>query len=84
MLHLIKSNDYPKSYGSNVVTIIPSCYSSQIKSGFSDILEGYSDANWISDSDEIKSINGYVFTLGGDTVASKLIKQLIIVKSTME
>ena len=33
--------------------------------GFPVVLEGYSDANWISDSDETKSTSGYVFTLGG-------------------
>ena len=27
---------------------------------FPTVLEGYSDANWISDSDEIKSTSGYV------------------------
>ena len=31
-------------------------------SGFLAVLEGYNDANWISDSDEIKSTSGYVFT----------------------
>ena len=36
---------------------------------FPAVLEGYSDANWISDSDETKSTSGYVFTLGGGTVA---------------
>ena len=40
-------------------------------SGFPAVLEGYNDANWISDSDEIKSTSGYVFTLGGGVVASK-------------
>ena len=33
------------------------------------MLEGYNDANWISDSDEIKSTSGYVFTLQGGVVA---------------
>jgi hypothetical protein len=37
-------------------------------SGFPAVLEGYSDANWISDSDETKSTSGYVFTLGGGAV----------------
>ena len=53
-------------------------------SGFPAVLEGYSDANWISDSDEIKSTSGYVFTLGGDAVAWKSTKQSIIARSTME
>jgi len=34
-------------------------------SGFSTMLEGYNDANWISDLDETKSTSGYVFTLRG-------------------
>jgi len=33
-------------------------------SGFSVVLEGYNDANWISDSDETKSTSGYVLHLG--------------------
>ena len=38
-------------------------------SGFTTMLEEYNDANWISDSDKIKSTSGYVFTLGGGGVA---------------
>jgi hypothetical protein len=33
------------------------------------VLEGYSDANWISDADELKDTSGYVFTLGGGAVS---------------
>ena len=29
------------------------------------VLEGYCDANWISDNDKTNSTNGYIFTLGG-------------------
>jgi hypothetical protein len=29
------------------------------------VLEGYSDANWISDIDQIYATSGYVFTFGG-------------------
>lgn len=36
---------------------------------FPTVIEGYCDANWISDSDEIKSTNGYVFTLGSGAVS---------------
>ena len=53
-------------------------------SGFPAVLEGYSNANWISDSDEIKSTSGYVFTLGGGGVAWKSSKQTLIATSTME
>ena len=38
-------------------------------SGFPAILEGYTNANWISDSDEIKSTSGYIFILGGNVVS---------------
>ena len=34
------------------------CYS-----GFPNVLERFDDANWISDSDEMKSTSGNVFTL---------------------
>jgi hypothetical protein len=33
------------------------------------VLEGYSDANWISDADEFYATSGYVFLLGGDTIS---------------
>ena len=36
---------------------------------YSPVLEGYSDANWSADSEESKSISGYVFTLGGASVS---------------
>jgi hypothetical protein len=48
------------------------------------ILEGYSDANWISDTNDTKSTSGYVFTLGGAAVSWKSSKQTCIAKSTME
>ena len=35
------------------------------------VLEGYNDANWISDTKDSKSTSGYVFTLGDATVAWK-------------
>ena len=53
-------------------------------SGFPVVLEGYNDASWISDLDEIKSTSGYVFTLGGGVVAWKSSKQTLIATSTME
>ena len=53
-------------------------------SGFPAVLGGYGDAKWISDSDEIKSTSGYVFTLGGGVVAQKSSKQTLIATSTME
>jgi hypothetical protein len=37
--------------------------------GYPRVLEGYSDSNWISNTDEIKATSGYVFTLGGGAVS---------------
>jgi hypothetical protein len=48
------------------------------------ILEGYCDANWISDADEIYATSEYVFSLDGDTVSWKSCKQTILTRSTME
>ena len=48
------------------------------------MLEGFSDANWITDSMEIKLTSGYVFTLGGAAVLWKSSKQTCIARSTME
>jgi hypothetical protein len=47
------------------------------------VLEGYSDAKWISDIDQIYATSGYVFTLGGDAVSCRS-KQIILTKSSME
>ena len=52
--------------------------------GFLIILEGYSNANQISNLDETKSTSGYVFTFGGGAVAWRLAKQTIIARSAME
>ncbi|KAK6160828.1 hypothetical protein DH2020_004209 [Rehmannia glutinosa] len=48
------------------------------------VLEGYTDANWISDSKDSHSTSGYVFTIGGDAVSWKSTKQMFIAQSTME
>lgn len=48
------------------------------------VLEGYCDANWISDTNETKSTSGYVFTLAGGAVSWKSTKQTCIARSTME
>ena len=52
--------------------------------GYPSVLEGYCDANWISDADEMKATMGYVFTLGGGAVSWKSCKQTILTRSTME
>ncbi|GKA11389.1 hypothetical protein Tco_0690935 [Tanacetum coccineum] len=48
------------------------------------VIEGYSDANWISDMKDSRSTSGYVFTLGGATISWKSSKQTVIAKSMME
>ncbi|CAM8903390.1 unnamed protein product [Rhodiola kirilowii] len=45
------------------------------------VIEGYTDASWISDS---KATSGYVFTLGGAAISWKSSKQTLITQSTME
>lgn len=32
-------------------------------------LEGYCDANWVTDNDEVSFASGYVFTLGGCAIS---------------
>ncbi|KAB2595479.1 DNA polymerase zeta catalytic subunit-like [Pyrus ussuriensis x Pyrus communis] len=49
-----------------------------------EVLEGYSDANWILGSTDSKSTSGYVFTLGRAVVSWKSSKQTCIARSTME
>jgi hypothetical protein len=53
-------------------------------SGFPIVLEEYSDANWISDLDELYATSGYVFTLGGAAISWRSCKQTILMRSTME
>ncbi|GAB2288019.1 hypothetical protein Dimus_037974 [Dionaea muscipula] len=53
-------------------------------SRYPSVIEGYSDANWISDIKDSKSTSGYVFTLGGATISWKSSKQTCIAHSTME
>jgi len=48
------------------------------------VLEGYCDANWISDVDQLYATSGYVFLFGGGAVSWKSCKQTILMKSTME
>jgi hypothetical protein len=48
------------------------------------VLEGYNDANWISDVDELYVTSGYVFTLDGVVVSWRLCKQTILTRSSME
>jgi RecG-like helicase len=47
-------------------------------------LEGYCDANWISDADEIYATSGYVFSLGGGAISWKSCRQTIITMTTMK
>ena len=47
-------------------------------------LKDTSDANWIADSDELKSTRGYVFNLGGAAVSWNSFKQTCITRSTMK
>ena len=37
--------------------------------GYLKVLEGYCDANWISDADELYATSGYMFSLGGGVVS---------------
>ena len=52
--------------------------------GYPVILEGYRDANWISNADYVKPTSGYVFTLVGRPVSRKSSKKTCIVRSNME
>ena len=53
-------------------------------SGFPAMLEGYNDANWISNSDETKFTSGYVFTLSGGAITWRSARQTIIARSTIK
>ena len=51
---------------------------------FPTILEGYCDANWVMDNDEINSTSGHVFWLEGGAISWKSTKQTCIARSTMK
>lgn len=48
------------------------------------VLEGFSDANWNTLSDDSKATSGYVFTIAGGAVSWRSKKQTFIAQSTME
>ena len=53
-------------------------------SKFPAVMEGYTDARWISSVGDNKSTTGRVFTLGGGAISWKSKKQTLITHSTME
>ena len=53
-------------------------------SEFLAVLEGYSDANWITNVSDNKSTSGWIFTLSGGAISWTSKKQTCISHSTME
>ena len=51
---------------------------------FSVVLEGFSDADWNTLSDDSKATSGYIFCIAGGAVSWKSKKQTILAQSTME
>jgi len=47
------------------------------------VLEGYTDASWITDNDDHKSTSGWIFTLAGGAISWGSKKQTLITNSTM-
>ena len=47
------------------------------------VLEGYTDAGWITDSEDHSSTSGWIFTLGGGAISRVSKKQTCISDSTM-
>ncbi|GJY10360.1 zinc finger, CCHC-type containing protein [Tanacetum coccineum] len=52
--------------------------------GYPSVLEGYTDASWISNTEDSSSISGRVFLLGGGAISWASQKQTCITGSTME
>ena len=48
------------------------------------VLEGYSDADWNTLSEDSKATSGYIFNIAGGAVSWKSKKQTILAQSTME
>ncbi|GKF69232.1 hypothetical protein Tco_0202289, partial [Tanacetum coccineum] len=55
-----------------------------IYTGYPSVLEGYTDASWISNTENNSSISGWVFLLGGGTISWASKKQTCITGSTMK
>jgi hypothetical protein len=53
-------------------------------SGYLAVLEGYSDANWISSVDELYAMSRYIFTFGSAAISWRSCKQTILTRSTVE
>ncbi|GJW45423.1 hypothetical protein Tco_0074222 [Tanacetum coccineum] len=52
--------------------------------GYPSVLEGYTDASWISNTKDNSSTSGWVFLLGGGAISWASKKQTCITSSTME
>ncbi|GKE73085.1 hypothetical protein Tco_1535126, partial [Tanacetum coccineum] len=52
--------------------------------GYPSVLKGYTDASWISNTEDNSSTNGWVFLLGGGVISWASKKQTCITSSTME
>ena len=52
--------------------------------GYPSVLEGYSDASWISNGEDHSSTSGWIFLLGGGAISWASKKQTCITNSTME
>nr|GEX83431.1 hypothetical protein [Tanacetum cinerariifolium] len=52
--------------------------------GYPSVLEGNTDASWISNTEDNSSISGWVFLLGGGAISWASKKQTCITSSTME
>nr|GFA90527.1 zinc finger, CCHC-type [Tanacetum cinerariifolium] len=55
-----------------------------VYSGYPSVLEGYTDASWISNTEDNSSTSGLVFLLGGGAISWASKKQTCITGSTME
>ncbi|GKB36575.1 zinc finger, CCHC-type containing protein [Tanacetum coccineum] len=55
-----------------------------VYSGYPSVLEGYTDASWISNTEDNSSTSGWVFLLGSGAISLASKKQTCITGSTME
>ncbi|CAM8893273.1 unnamed protein product [Rhodiola kirilowii] len=55
-----------------------------VYAGFPSVLEGYTDASWITNLEDHSSTSGWVFLLGGGAISWASKKQTCITSSTME
>nr|GEU59955.1 zinc finger, CCHC-type [Tanacetum cinerariifolium] len=81
---VIGSLMYAKTYTIPDIAFVVGKLSRLVYSGYPLVLEGYTDASWMSNTEDNSSTSGWVFLLGGGAISWAFKKQTCITSLTME